>query len=610
MWVLMGRARRLYEASDVSRGAQLCARKVAQRLRRTETAGAPRITLVIVLGCLGMQACGAGGPVTPGMDAGDGQAPDQGNTDAGREVSISPPSCMSVRTVCDEASVRACVGGQPGDELELCPEACSLGRCTTLACKLGEMSGGGQGCRFYGVQPDNVDSDDDRTLMVILSNASLTPAAARVEVREPGGPWSPLASEVIPAGGGVRIQVKRPVTQPGVTPGGAYRIETDRPVLAVQVVSDDSNHAARSSGGTVLLPLQGLAGDYLAVAFPARASPDVLRTPGSRGGAGAITVVGTAADTHVSVGLTTVATLYAAGAQPEAMAGPVEVLLGDGDVLQIFSDDPDGDLTGTSIDADAPVAVFSGNIYTTYGYPITGSHGGDLAHEQLPPTLSWNDDYIGARLSPQVGCDPFFGDGIGHWRVVAASGGATVTVLPAPGTSIEGANLSPDLTFQLGRGGFQSFSARGSRNPSPGTSGDFLVHADNPILLVQWLDCEPGLSLGIDGRLSAGPIAFTLPPGFDHELVLVRKGESVVMFDGHPVPDDRWRSGSHVGEYGVVRLGATELGPCADLFDPCEHYVSGTAFGLGWRGMDVVCGYALTVPPGNECALPNVTCID
>ena len=61
----------------------------------------------------------------------------------------------------------------------------------------------------------------------------------------------------------------------GLTAAGAYRVETDGPVLAVQIVSDDVERKARSSGGTVLRPAQALGARYLALTYPGESSAAV-----------------------------------------------------------------------------------------------------------------------------------------------------------------------------------------------------------------------------------------------------------------------------------------------------------------------------------------------
>ena len=103
----------------------------------------------------------------------------------------------------------------------------------------------------------------------------------------------------------------------------------------------------------------------------------------------------------------------------------------------------------------------------------------------------------------------------------------------------------------------------------------------------------------------SGNLAFTLPPGFTHELVVVRKKGTEVKFDGVAMV---FASAIEGTAYELARLPAADLGDCRDLLDPCQHSLSGAAFGVSWRGMDAVCSYTLTVPPSYVCALPGMRC--
>jgi hypothetical protein len=533
------------------------------------------------------------------------------NVEAGADlgVDLGPrlPACSLARTVCDGLAVWTCVEGAAGAEIERCAEACSLGRCTTPLCAAAESTDGVRGCLFYGVQVDNIDGDDNLPLMLALGNAGGETARVRIEVRDATGAWTELGSTAVRSRGGARVRLTRPVRRAGVSGAGsgAYRVVSDRPILAVQLVSDDAERSAHSSGGTMLRPLQALGTAHLAVTFPAHETSEVLRYPGSRAGAGAITVVATAPGTRVRLHLTAPAEV-SPGMVLATPSSEHDVTLEEGDVLQLFSEGPAADLTGSAIEADARVAVFSGNIFTTYGFEVSGFAGGDLTHEQLPPTAAWGNQYVGAWLSPQTGCDPLFGAATGLWRVVAAEDGTRVTVSPAPRVTTD---LAP-LTFELGRGASRSFVVRG-RVTSAGQGDpfpDFFIDADKPILLVQWLDCEPSLAFGVDTRLNSGALAFTLPPGFDSELVVVRARGMTVQLDGRPIEGSFLSQVAGQGAYELARVSSADLGRCVDQQDPCEHSLSGARYGVSWRGMDVVCSYALTIPVENLCELRNLAC--
>lgn len=538
----------------------------------------------------------------------DRSAGRDGGVDAasGVEVSLAPESCAVQSAICEGRAVRACAGGEPGAILEVCDEACSRGRCTTAACAIAETRDGTRGCLFYGLQVDNADRDDAQPLMLAISNSASEAVEVRVEVLAgrdgaASAGWVTLAADTIPAAGGARLRIQRAVTEAGVTHGAAFRVQSQRPVMVLQLASDDTNRASTSSGGTILRPVHALGTSYIGLTFPQIDTPEVAAVAGSRAGAGALSIVASRDATRIELGLK--APVWIGVAEKlEAPPPSYQVTLNEGEVLQLFSAAPGADLSGTHIQASAPVAVFSGNVYTSYGRSGLKAQGGDLVHEQLPPLASWSEAYVGAWLRPQAGCDPYFGAGGGLWTVLGGAVEAQVGIRPAPGVVIEGTSQS----FTLHPAETRTFIARGIA--ARDVPGDFYVVADEPFLLAQWLDCEPGLSLGMDARLSRADVTVVLPPAFDHEIVLVRTGGTPLVVDGRSVAPDRFRSAVNNGVFEIVRLSGDELGQCADHLDRCEHTFSGDSFGLALRGMDVVCSYATTVPPWYLCALPAAVC--
>jgi len=493
------------------------------------------------------------------------------------------------------------------------PPSCTTGLCSSDACQNAEQSDLARGCRFYAAQLDNIDSDDTKLMMLVLTNSDPVRAANfRVELRAPDG-WTLAAPQgVVPAGNGVvRVEVARPLLSNGYLQAGAFRITSDSPILATEIISDDSGRSSTSSSGTVLLPAHALQGRYMALAFPQVAGDTVMATPGSRGGAGVIAIVATRDETSVTL-TPKIPTLVD---QAIAYPGPdsdYTATLAEGDVLQVFSFQMDGDLSGTLIEADKPVAVYSGNVFTTYGHVATGFNGGDMAIEQMPPLLVWGSEYIGARLAPQDNCDPFLTPGGGMWQVLAAQDSTQITISPSRGTLIDldGTMFSTPAQFMLNAGASRVFTTLPDPTwpaGAPPPTGDIVATADNgkQILLAQWLDCEPALSLAMDARLDARTnttIAF--PPGFDQQLVITRRAGSPVQFDGYTIPDGFFQRISKNYEFEVARLTQDQFGTCLNDVDPgCHHTITSLLSGvaLGWRGADVVCSYAVTVPPSNPC---------
>ena len=579
-------------------------------------------------------ACGAS--VRPGGDSGSTDGPstevtptDLSPSDASVEVVARPVNCRVTSPICVGKEVHACVPGvtgelMPGELIEACDGPCSYGRCVSAACFEAEQNDPMRGCRFYPVQVDNVDADDAKNMMLILTNSSPFPANASLQVRLADGTWGTSAAVMVPARASARLEANRAMRDAGITRMGAFRLDADGPISVVQLVSDDVDRASTSSGGTVLRPVHALDSFYWAVSYQQVSSSKIAATPGGRGGAGMIVVVATADRTTVTVRSAASLLVDPVTTLPGA-AGPYSALLDEGDVLQIFSAAPDGNLTGTRVDADHPVEVFSGNVLTGYNFEVSGLNGADLAFEQLPPVKGWNTTYVGAWLAPQDGCDPYFGTGLGSWQVIAARDDTWVTISPS-------ASMAEEPMFRLNAGMTKQFTTRFRPEVvdagGPFLPTDFVVTSamDHPILLVQWLDCEPALALGIDGRLisswqgegppPAGPppsrpqeVVVAFPPGFDHQLVIVRRAGSQVWFDGVLIGDEQFHSISPLHPFEVARYSGEQLGQCIDLSDGCSHVIRGDQMGVTWRGMDVVCSYAATLPSTSLCQLAGVPCV-
>lgn len=580
MWVRMRRRTELYDVGDVRDGGHAG----APRRRLLGFPGAS-VLLAVALGVSmgGLLGCGEN-DVTPSTDA-----------DAGMSDGLPP---------------------MPDGQLEapVPPPSCTTGLCSSPACAAAENQDVARGCRFYAAQLDNIDSDDGKNMMLVLANGSSSTAATyQVEMRSGDG-WTLAApQDVIPPLGSHSLELNRPVTGVGVTPGFAYRITSDSPILATQIISDDSDRLSTSSAGTVLLPARALGGSYMALTFTQLPSAAVTAAAGGRAGAGMIAVVGTVDGTSVNL-RPSAPTMVMSGVSfiPNVTSDEFTAKLNEGDVLQVFSTSAGDDLTGSSIDADHPIEVFSGNVFTTYGYEASGFNGGDMAIEQLPPLPSWGTEYVGARLAPQDGCDPFFGPGGGSWQLLAAKDGTRVTLSPSPGTIfiIENTQYSDETSFGMNAGETRQFKTI----PDPAwtaaapPTGDFVASAPQPFLLAQWLDCEPGLSLGMDTRFGATDMTFGLPPGFQNQVVIARRAGMPVTFDGVDIPGYLFQPASAKGAFEVVRLTDGQFGPCADALDTCVHTIKGQSMAVGWRGSDIVCSYSLTVPPANPCLMPALGC--
>ena len=504
-----------------------------------------------------------------------------------------PPLDGASKDVGQDASTGACA-----EDCAAKVQVCSLNRCTSSACAAAESKVNSVvGCLFYTLQADNVTADEAAATSFLVTGQG--PDLVHVELQQSqstadGTLWTEIAGAQIGEGGtSARLSVSAfEVANAGVTPQGALRISTDRPVTVAEIESDDAQSPATSTGGTMILPLQALGLDYRAVTYPQQATPNLQSTVGSRGGAARVMVVGTQAGTEVTFKPVGPVTRDPNGGTPDLAAGDaLTFTLGDGDVFQIYSGAENEDLTGSLVTAKARVAVFSGNISTTYGSQVVGINSADMAHEQMPPLPSWSTTYVAAALTPQasIDCTSFFGpDGGSIWRVLASHDGTEVT--------LSGPAIGPATTLPpLDAGMAQTLVEVGS----------FVVSANYPILVTQGIDCEPSLSLAtaVGATNLFKSLPFAVPPGFDLLLGIVRPAGAEVELDGVALDDASFET---VG--AEFEVAAIPLAPCApaDGSGVCTHQLTSPGgVGMTLRGMDVGSSYALAVPLLVLCDDPN-----
>jgi len=485
----------------------------------------------------------------------------------------------------------AASGGCPID-CEPIGLACSLQRCTSAACQASEGSSEGiAGCIFYTLQPDNVSADENATTSFLVANAGQARANVTLEVAEAasgGTAWTQLGTFQIDVGASGRIPIDPAsapqVTAVGVTKKAALRLTSDQPVTVSEIESDNVDSASTSSGGTIVLPLQSLGVDHRVITYQQEPTNDVQATAGSRGGSARVMVVGTHDATLVTFKPVGPVTGDPSGDPPDIPAGGThQVMLDDGDVFQIYSGAMGEDLTGAEVSASAPVAVFAGNISTTYGSNVTGINSADMAHEQMPPLSSWSKSYVAAAMTPQasIGCTSFFGmDGASIWRVLASHDGTQVKVA--------GTGITP-ATYPLDAGAFKTLVE----------SGSFTLTANYPILVTQGIDCEPSLSLAVavGATTLLTNLPFAVPPSFDLLLEVVRPTGAEILLDGTAISGAMFQA---VG--GGFDLASIPLAPCipTDGSGVCTHLLIATSknggFGMSLRGMDVGSSFAFTTP--------------
>lgn len=429
---------------------------------------------------------------------------------------IGCAACLPGRAVCVGNEVRACGDvGAPGELRERCELdqgfVCREGACVS-ACRLAETQPSNVGCEFWAVDLDQQDALNDPASGpwgVALSNVGESPARVTIEVNaapvgQPTRAVTVIEMTVDPGS-------LRPVALPTreldcgarpndyASPGtclssNAYRIRSTSPIIVYQY-NLFSN--AFSNDASLLLPATSLGRVYRAIGWPA-GHPVRL---GSLIDRAYVTVVGVRPNTRVTVR----PTWRIRGNPPiaaTAAGGEIVVTLGPFDVLNIETDDgvfgddlrTMSDLSGTSVVASEPVAVFTG--VESAGAPggvidLPEPPGGasscclDHLEEQMFPVESIGTRYVVPR-SPVRSTGGYREPDI--LRFVGAAEAATVTTsLPAP---------------------FDSFTLQPGEVRTTWTRDNAVVTSDRPVIVGQVL-----VSNGhVEGPSIGDPSLTVFPP--------------------------------------------------------------------------------------------------
>ncbi len=480
----------------------------------------------VLVACSGRQTSDGGSP--PGPDAGAAACSGNAVQCAGYDVQRCVAGTLQTIDHCDLSQqcvdglgCRACIPGRMvcvGNEVHVCDdtgngstlqstcaadEICQAGACVN-ACAAARAEQSTVGCDYYAADLDNgygegvisggaFPNASESQYAVVLANPSDVAVMATVTTNEadPGAPVSEhmVGQYPIAPQGLARIDLPaREVDGSTMADNGpgtflssqAYRIQTDYPVVAYQFNTIVQSY---SSDASTLIPVAALGTKYRGVAHTSANPLDesFLGLPPQPGvpDHGFLTIIGTAANTHVHV--TVNSAIVGGGGIPETeKGGTVDATLGPYDVLNLetrplsVSEVMGGelaDLTGSVVESDQPVAVFGGAERATVVPPSwmapEGNDGCCAEHleEQMLPTTAWGKRYavphspirssMAAMVEPDV------------YRIMADQDGTTVhTNLPAPNDVI---HLDEDQWVELG------------------INRSFTADADRPISITQLL---------------------------------------------------------------------------------------------------------------------------
>ncbi len=530
-------------------------------------------------------------------------------------VGLGCRPCQPGSTVCVGNEVHECTAdGQIGALIEECDisvgELCGNGECGT-ACDIAADQPSNLGCEFWAVDLDQQDYCGSITCNdpasqpwgIVLSNASEYPANVTVELNEApvGQPPSPVVVNQVTVNSGDLVPMVLPTRELdcGVVPNdyqspgtclssNAYRITSSTPIIVYQFNGFEN---AFSNDASLLLPTSALGRIHRIINWPA-GHPVPSTIPGTDEtiiDRSYVTVVGTEPSTQVTVkpswrirGNPPI--------DPTPAGGEIIVTLGPFDVLNLetddatFQDDPAtiADLTSTIVQANRPVAVFSGVESTAAPGPfdVPTPPGGeetcclDHLEDQMFPVEAVGSKYVIPR-SPVRSSGSFREPDVLRFLGVAEP--ATVTT-----------NLPPP---------HDSFTLQPGEVVTTWTQDDVIVDSTKPVMIGQIL-----VSQGyVEGAATGDPALTVFPPvdQFRTEYVILTPGSwnsnyvviaaevgADVILDGNPT------DGCTTEQSGVLDGVAYESRRCPLEVGVHRLTSDGTPFGISAYGYGSAGSYA------------------
>ncbi len=437
---------------------------------------------------------------------------DDPNTDGGGVIVCGDAGACDV---CTETGYIACNADCSAAPEVACPESCAPGLGCATACEVADEAPSNVGCEFWAVDLDQQDGFNDPASApwgVVMSNVGETPAEVTIEINT-AAVGQPVVTEVVWQGTVVADALVQQIlptreldcgaapnqyTSPGTCLSSrAYRIRSTQPIVAYQFNVFTNTY---SNDASLLLPTNALGRQYRNLGWGA-GHPIYIAQFGVIDRS-YMSIVGVTASTEV-----TVRPSWRIKGNPPiaatAAGGDITVILGPFDVLNLETDDGTfqdpaatiADLSGSLIQASAPVAVFSGVETAAAPGPITiptapGWTSGDsccLDHleDQLFPMTSVGMHYVITR-SPVRSTGSYREPDVLRFVGVAEDAIVTTT-LPAP---------------------FDSFALAPGEVKTTWTQTDVVVTATKPVMVGQILISQEY----VDGPYLGDPALTVFPP--------------------------------------------------------------------------------------------------
>jgi hypothetical protein len=426
-------------------------------------------------------------------------------------------------------------------------EGCRLGACQNL-CDPTMLARSNEGCEFWAVDLDNwygadamnPDASGEQFSVVVtnLNDFAIT-VVTEINEAEPGDPQvlAIVDQRVVAPLELVQIDLPQREVDGSVLnqndgtgtalTSHAFRVTSSGPIIAYQF---NPIYQMQTNDASILIPTHALDVRYWVMGYLGIGMAVNPINPTSTNYA-FMTVVGTQADTQVSITLSADVGPGGPIAAWTPAGSTIEVTLGAFDVLNLEAHCPAGmssldcmnsgvtDFTGSLVTSSAPVAVFGGVECITVAAPV-GESGCCCDHleDQIFPTSALGKNFVAAHSPWRGGTEPDL------WRVLADYDGTQVT--------------TADGTFTLQAGEYHDFYA----------TVDQVVFADQPIMLAQYLVSQdytadvtgdPSLTIFPPVEQFRDRYIFLVPATFDGDhAVVVRPSGALVTIDGQAIPGE------------------------------------------------------------------------
>jgi len=323
-------------------------------------------------------------------------------------------------------------------------ETCILGKCVGTC---GDAKDSNEGCDYWPVDLDNTDEYNAQSAQfaVVVSNPGA--AAVDVEIRKKDDGDPEAQAKLLPG----QIEVfKLPSYNVDGTMKGvrAWHLKATGPIVAYQFNPLDNIPNVHSNDASLLLPSNTWGTEYYAMTRKQLGVATIQNR-------GYFTVVAALPDTKVTVTLMTSSSAGTGVPNAIPKGVPTTFTLQPYEVLNIESNGPNKDLTGSRIASDKPVAVFGGHEASFSSEDCCADH---LEH-QLLPVSSWGTTYVATKSGPRAAEDDY-------WRILAAEDDTEIQTIPDQG---------PMPVLKQG----EFFEVKSSK--------DFVIVSKKPIMVGQFL---------------------------------------------------------------------------------------------------------------------------